>query len=130
MASFGVRLVNGIVGSAIAAPFVAAGGALCGFIYAKFADLPAGEVSKAWAVWNVAEAALLQLAASLTENKTAQAFLRATVLTISTTVGIRELQKRELIGPKMTTFLIAIRALGILGILAKEYLPVSAEQEV
>jgi uncharacterized membrane protein len=124
MASFGVRLVNGIVGSAIAVPFVATGGALCGFIYAKLADLPAGQVAKAWAIWNAAESALMTMIATFTENKTTQAFIRATVLTISTIIGMNELQKRDLIGPKMTVFLIAIRALGVFGIIAREFVSI------
>lgn len=123
MASFGARVVTGIVGSVMASPFVAVAGALGGFIYAKFADLPANQVAKAWAAWSVAESALLNLSATLTENKRAKAFIRAIVMTITTTIGIKELQKRELIGPKMIIFLIAIRSLGILGIIAKEYIP-------
>lgn len=127
MASIGTRLVNGIVGSIVASPFVAAGGALCGYIYGKFADLPAAQVAKAVAVWNVAETALLTLTATLTENKSAQAFIRAVVLTISTAVGIQELQKRELIGAKMTIFLITMRALAILGLVASACVPTSVQ---
>jgi hypothetical protein len=124
MTNFAVRFADGVIGATITAPFVALGdaligGALIGYIYGKLADLPADQVAKAWAIWNVAEVALTTLSATFTENKTAQALIRATILTLTTAIGIQELQKRGLVGENMVILLIAIRALGILGILAR-----------
>lgn len=119
MKSFGIRLGGGVLGSMLSAPFFAGGGALAGYIYAKLADLPVNAAVKAYAIWPVAEAALITIASTFTENPKHQAFIRTAIVMMSTVFGIRELKKRSLIGDKMTACLIIVRTIGILLILKK-----------
>lgn len=113
MTSIGLRVMNGLSGALITSPFMAGSGALIGYIYSKFADLPVGQVCKAWAVWRIAETAVLTIAMNYTENYKYQGWIRVAILHASTFIGLRELIKRELIGPKM---LIAVLILHMVSI--------------
>lgn len=114
MTNLGIRDVLGVT---LISTWVGMGGALCGYIYAKLADLPCDQVAKAWAVWNAAETALVIIAVTFTENHRTQKVITATILGITTTIGIQVLQKRNLIEKYMVISLIAIRAIRILCIL-------------
>jgi hypothetical protein len=115
METFRIRLAEGITEAIASAPFVACGGVLFGYVYSKLADLPPLQVVKAWAIFQVAENALIILGCAFTENFSIQAGIKATVL-VTSTFSIRLLQKREIIGEKMAIFLIAFRAFGALGL--------------
>ncbi len=73
-----------------------------GYIYAKCAGLPAKQVAIAFTIWAIAERSLLGLVQLCFENKSAASILgRSIIMMASTYVGITELLKRNLIGPKL-----------------------------
>lgn len=119
MASFRLRVCGGLIGAAIMTPIASGAGALAGYIYAKLADLPAGRAAQACAVWLAVENALMTLAAAISEKPSTQVLIKIAVFTITSIIGIQELQKRGILGDKMVTFLIVLRALAILGFLTK-----------
>lgn len=113
MVNVAEKFTNAALNCAIIAPFAAASGALFGYVYAKFADLPAGQVAAAMAIWSIAEGSILILANSITENQAAQYLMEAAILTTCAAIGIHELQKRNLIGKKMVIFIVAMRVFAI-----------------
>ena len=101
------RLVDATIEAAFEVPFRAGYCALMGYIYAKFADLPAGQVAKAWAIWGVAESSIIIFATAITTN---DKLIVAGISTGATVIGIHELQKRNLIGTKIIILIVAWKA--------------------
>ncbi len=106
--------VNGVMGEIlgriVSVPFIATAGACIGYSYGLFAHLPRGAVAKAWAVWAVAEQALMALADLFIQNPINQSLMKAAITIISGTIGIYECRKRGLLGPKMMIALIVVKA--------------------
>ncbi len=127
MANFGARVCGGIVGITLMTPITGGVGALAGFVYAKFADLPVGQVAKAWAIWFAVQDAFMRLAVTFTENPSTQALIKAAIVTTSTIIGIEELQKRGVLGHIMAIVLVALNTLNILGFLATALSPTSVD---
>lgn len=119
MASIATRCISGTMAAMVSAPISAAFGALTGFIYAKLAHLPQGQVAKAWAVWSAAHTALIAFSQVLIEGNVAKAVTATVINVASTAIGIQELQKRDLIGKKMVIFLVVMQVLAVVGFLAK-----------
>lgn len=113
MQNLGFRLYNGVVGALVVSPLIGGSMALCGYVYAKFKDLPPGQVALAFAVWHTAEAFFLTITATFSENKKTQAFIRTAVLITSSIIATYELHKQEILGPKMIIFVVAIRVIAI-----------------
>lgn len=90
---------------------VGAIGATGGYFYAKLADLPAGQVAKAFAIWYTAEAALITLVQAWIKDPTPQVAAYVLIHTATTAIGIHELRKRGLLGNKMIIALIACRSI-------------------
>ena len=128
MVDFKTKLSLGIRNTFIAAPFWAAGGALMGFVYGKFAYLPAEQIAKALAIFNVVELALIQIATSFSEEPLHQKTIHTVILMANTFITLFELGRRSLIGQKMMIFLVIIRAFNIYTILINP-VPQYAEQE-
>ena len=61
MAAVGSRPIEQVFHFVCEKTFIAAGGALLGYVYAAAANLPARQTAKAWAVWMVAESVVLSL---------------------------------------------------------------------
>jgi hypothetical protein len=116
MADVGTRIVDGIADAITDIPFIAAAGAFCGYIFAKSAHVPAGQAAIAWAVWFVVENAMLSIARIFTEHQMAKKMIKVSLYSITSAVGIHELQKRNLIGGKSKMILIIARCLIILAI--------------
>ena len=105
MTSISTRLLEGIPYALVEGTIGIFGGAALGFAYAKLADLPAGQAARAYAVWHAAQAIIGNLAHFLfRDNPQAQVFSALTISTTSMVIGIRELEKRGLIGQKLTIF--------------------------
>jgi hypothetical protein len=111
MVSIGQRILNGTIESIKNAPLQVIVGALWGYVYAKFADLPAGQSAKAWAIWIVAEQALLTFADQVIESKSIKATTVITINTTGTYLGITEMRKRGLMGDKMMIFMFVMYVL-------------------
>lgn len=114
MVSFGSRIGQSLVMVTLQTPFVGAANGLLGYIYSKLADLPPTETAKAWAVWFVAENAFTGLAVAFSEDLSTKKFIKASCILLGGILGISELEKRGLIGHKMTIFIAVMRALAIL----------------
>lgn len=110
------RLFNGFVGTLAASPLIGVASGLCGFIYAKFKDLPPSKVALAFVVWHATEAFFLTITATFSENKEIKAFCRIAVLITSSVIGTNELKKQGLLGQKMLICAFTIRAIAILAI--------------
>jgi hypothetical protein len=118
MATIGERIKTEIISTLYTSPTAGCTGALLGYVYAKLANLPVAANTKAWAIWNVAERALLALPWMITEKPKARTLLSVTILIASTTIGIQEMRKRGLMGDKLMYLVIAFKALRILLILS------------
>lgn len=76
-------------------------GYLGGFIYAKLADLPAGETAKAYAVAHAALSAINSLVRNLTENTKHAHYINGGVNVLLNSVYIYELRRRGFMGDKL-----------------------------
>jgi hypothetical protein len=96
------------------ATFTVAAMAVAGYIYGKAAGLPAGQIAIIWAVWRAAEDALLHLVSTLTKNHFTQQKWKAVIVIASGLIAI-PLTKTGLLGPKMMSCIITLRALYAIG---------------
>src|ERR1700760_1758805 len=117
MTSFIGRVAVECVATTFATSFTALMGAGFGYVYGKLANLPAGQVAKAYAIWSVAEYALCAVGESFTENKVGKSVIGFTISTLTTAVAITELRKRGLMGDKMMIFTIILQVLSAISCL-------------
>lgn len=89
-------------------------GALCGYVYAKLEDLPAGVVVRAWIVWNVAEQAMMHLASVFAQQRSNQAIIKSIISCLSTAVGIQIFGKMGLMNYKVVIFFIVCQPFTIM----------------
>lgn len=131
MVSIGTRFLNAATSTVFQTPKVAVTGALVGYIYGKLANLPAGQLAKAWAIWNVANLAIETFVDSIIEEQSrrggiTRAFVKLVLFNASTGIYIHELRKRGLLGDKMMFAMITIQALANLAFIFDANLEVDA----
>ena len=119
MVHIGQRILDNLGRTLMVAPINGFLGALGGYIYAKFADLPSTSTAQAYAVWSVADVALINLVTAFSENRSIQFSLQASMILGSTAVGILELKKRGLIGKNLEIFIISARVFVVLDLFNK-----------
>lgn len=117
MIPVGQRLYDECKTSLFYAPLMISGGALFGYVYAALADLPAHQAAKAWAVWSVAELIILSLGSALAETDANRMLIKATLFTFTTVIGINELRRQKLMGDRLMSAAILMRALIIFALL-------------
>lgn len=117
MKSIGERLYQEAASSAFYTPFVLAGGAFIGYAYATMAGLPASQVARAWAIWVTAEYVITSFGSAFADTQAKLLFIKATLFTLTGSIGIEELRKQKVLGDRMMVTLILIRALTVLGLL-------------
>lgn len=100
MTNIAERFTYGVINTLIYTPFAAAGSALFGYIYAKFADLPAGHVAKAMAIWAIVESSIMIIGCSFSEDAQIQRLIPGLVVVLGTGIGIQELQKETSLARK------------------------------
>lgn len=88
-------------------------GALTGFVYAKLANLPVAQATKAYTIWAAAEGALNAFITSFISDLTERYIVGTIVGSIVTAAGIYEVRRRGLMGNKMTAFMVAMKVLSI-----------------
>lgn len=119
MATFVERLIAGAMISPIYVPLAGVSGYLGGYIYSKLADLPpASQTAKMWAIYSMSINALHIAAGVITENPQVRALFKAAIYCGGTALFIRKMRELELLGNKMTVFMVVLNGLFTIGQLA------------
>lgn len=109
MTSISERFLGGVISTTFDAPRFAVGGALFGYLYGRLVDLPALEIAKIWAVWGVAQNALLTLSNQCIDHREGKLFSATVITAFSAYMAIQESTKRGLMESHMLFVIIAIQ---------------------
>ena len=108
MTAIGIRA--GIRDALVGAPIVGFISGLCGYTYAKFASMEAGQVAIAYSVLAIVESIFTAIASSCTDDFSTKKWIKVACLT-GGSVGILELYRRNLMGQVAMIVVVALRAL-------------------
>lgn len=115
MVSLGYKVGGAALAAAVSTPFTYVGGYLGGYIYAKFADLPAGQAGKAYAIWSVANNSINLFVMLVTTGVQYGNFVRAGTGALLSSAYVYDLRQKGLMGNKMMAVVIFFAVIGTIG---------------
>lgn len=101
--------------------FIGGCASIGGFAYGKLFHYPAGQTALGWAIYGVASHALASLVTSFIKNETAQRLVQALIVGTTGGLFIYEMRRQKLMGDHFTIFLVAVQALGMIGLVIKAF---------